>query len=84
MGDCMDYRVIINPELGGSETGSNYNGVSAKDYNLRFSKLLSQKLTDIGVSNTLVRATDKTMNNDDIYAKYLHPQIFMFIMRQLM
>lgn len=59
----MDYQVIINPELGGSETGKTYNGESEKEYNLRFSKLLSDKLKEIGVSNILVRTSDKGMND---------------------
>lgn len=63
MGDNMDYQVIINPELGGSETGKTYNGESEKEYNLRFSKLLSDKLKEIGVSNILVRTSDKGMND---------------------
>lgn len=61
----MDYKVIINPELGGSETGGSYNGEYVKAYNLKFSKLLSDKLNEIGVSNTLVRTSDKSMTNDE-------------------
>ena len=60
----MNYQIIINPELGGTETGKSYNGESEKEYNLRFSKLLSDKLKEMGINNTLVRTSDKNM--DDI------------------
>ncbi len=60
----MNYQVIINPELGGNETGKSYNGESEKEYNLRFSKLLSGKLSQMGINNILVRTSDKGM--DDI------------------
>lgn len=63
MGDNMNYQVIINPELGGTETGKSYNGESEKEYNLRFSKLLSDKLKEIGINNTLVRTSDKDMSD---------------------
>lgn len=63
MGDYMDYQVIINPELGGTETGKSYNGESEKEYNLRFSKLLSNKLKEMGINNTLIRTSDKDMND---------------------
>ncbi len=65
LGDGMDYKVIINPELGGSEVGINYGGEKAKDFNLRFSKLLSNKLKDIGVSNLLLRNNDVNMTSEE-------------------
>lgn len=65
LGDIMDYKVIINPELGGNEVGNTYNGQTTKDYNLKFSQLLSNKLTNIGVSNLLVRNIDKAMSNEE-------------------
>lgn len=61
----MDYQVIINPELGGSNTGKTYNGESEKNYNLKFGKLLSDKLTSIGIKNILVRTSDKDMSFND-------------------
>ena len=61
----MNYQVIINPELGGMETGKIYKGISEKDYNLRFSKLLSEKLNRDGINNILVRTNDNTITNND-------------------
>lgn len=65
MGDNMNYQVIINPELGGTETGKSYNGESEKEYNLRFAKLLSDKLKKMGINNTLVRTSDKNMSDTE-------------------
>lgn len=65
MGDYMNYQVIINPELGGMETGKIYKGISEKDYNLRFSKLLSENLNREGINNILVRTNDNTITNND-------------------
>ncbi len=59
----MNYKVIINPELGGKDVGKSYNGQSSKEYNLQFSKLLSEQLNDIGISNVLVRTIDKDMTD---------------------
>lgn len=58
------YRVIINPELGGSQTGKFYNNQYEKDYNLKFSKLLNEKLNNMGISSTLVRSNDTTMTDN--------------------
>lgn len=59
----MNYQVIINPELGGTNLGNKYNGVYEKDYNLRFSKLLNEKLNSLGIKSTLVRDIDKNMTD---------------------
>lgn len=65
MGDYMNYQVIINPELGGTNTGKTYNGESEKNYNLKFSKLLNDKLNSMGIKSTMIRNTDKTMSDID-------------------
>lgn len=61
----MNYQVIINPELGGTSLGNKYNNVYEKDYNLRFSKLLNDKLNSLGVKSVLVRDIDKNMTDID-------------------
>lgn len=61
----MDYDVIINPELGGKDLGNNYNNMYDKDYNLKFSKLLSKKLKDNNINNFLIRTDDKYLSNKD-------------------
>lgn len=61
----MNYDVIINPELGGKDLGNNYNNTYDKDYNLKFSKLLSKKLKDNNINNFLIRTSDKYLSNKD-------------------
>lgn len=61
----MDYDVIINPELGGKDLGNNYNNMYDKDYNLKFSKLLSKKLKDNNINNFLIRTDDRYLSNKD-------------------
>lgn len=61
----MDYDVIINPELGGKDLGNNYNDMYDKDYNLKFSKLLSKKLKDNNINNFLIRTDDRYLSNKD-------------------
>ena len=61
----MNYQVIINPELGGKDTGSSNGNEYEKNYNLKFAKLLNNKLNDIGVNSVLVRNSDITMSDSD-------------------
>lgn len=59
------YRIIINPELGGNQTGKSYNNKYEKDFNLKISKALNSKLNSLGINSTLVRNNDKDMSDEE-------------------
>ena len=54
--------VIINPQFGGSETGKIKNNFIEKNFNLDISKIIYDKLKDLGIDTFLVRNNDTTIN----------------------
>ena len=54
--------VIINPQFGGSETGKIKNDFIEKNFNLDISKIIYDKLKDLGIDTFLVRNNDTTIN----------------------
>ena len=61
----MNYQIIINPELGGNDTGKSYNNTYEKDYNLRFAKELNNKLNEFGISSILTRNSDISLSDKE-------------------
>lgn len=58
-------KVIIDPYRGGSDTGSNINGQYEKNILLNISKYMSEKLTELGISNELVRNNDVSLTDEE-------------------
>ena len=56
-------KVIINPALGGEDTGIKVGNVFEKDYNLEISKAIYDNLKSLGIDAYLVRNEDKTLND---------------------
>ena len=54
--------VIINPQFGGSETGKIKNDFIEKNFNLDISKIIYNKLKDLGIDTFLVRNNDTTIS----------------------
>lgn len=54
--------VIIDPYRGGSDIGYSSNNVSEKDFNLKISKYISNRLNDLGINNVLTRDNDNNLN----------------------
>ena len=59
------YKVIINPELGGTDTGKTYNNEYEKDYNLKLAKALNNKLNNSGIKSKLIRDKDIYLSDSD-------------------
>ena len=66
------YRIIINPELGGNQTGKSYNNKYEKDFNLKISKALNSKLNSLGINSTLVRNNDKLRKSMFRFKHYIY------------
>ena len=62
----MDYKgVVIDAGHGGSDGGASGNGILEKEYNLKISQYISDRLNDLGVSNKLIRDSDVTIEPSD-------------------
>ena len=61
----MNYKVVIDPSKGGSDTGYVGNGITEKDYNLLLSNYIKGRLDDLGIQNIMTRNTDRTISNDE-------------------
>lgn len=62
MNDRVPKKVIIDPGHGGSDPGTSGNGIIEKDYNLKISKYMSDRLNELGIPNTMTRTTDETLS----------------------
>lgn len=55
-------KVVIDAGHGGSDPGASGNGIVEKDYTLKISKYMADRLTDLGISNALTRDTDISLD----------------------
>lgn len=58
-------KVVIDAGHGGNDPGTAGNGIVEKDYNLKISKYMSDRLNDLGIENKLVRTSDETLSPSD-------------------
>ena len=58
----MAKKVVIDAGHGGSDSGTVNNGIVEKDYTLKISKYIADRLTDLGIENSLVRTTDELLD----------------------
>lgn len=65
MNERVPKRVIIDAGHGGSDPGTSKNGIVEKDYNLKISKYIYNRLNQLGIENTLVRTDDITLSPSD-------------------
>lgn len=55
-------KVVIDAGHGGSDPGASGNGIVEKDYTLKISKYIADRLTDLGIPNALTRDTDISLD----------------------
>lgn len=58
-------KVIIDPYRGGTDTGKQINNEYEKNILLNLSKLLSQKLNELGIDTELVRNNDISLTDEE-------------------
>ena len=57
----MEYKIVVDAGHGGSDPGASGNGIVEKDYTLKISQYIHDRLDDLGIKNTLVRNSDVTL-----------------------
>ena len=55
-------RVVIDPGHGGEDPGASANGIVEKDYTLKISQYMADRLSDLGIENALTRNSDVTLD----------------------
>ena len=55
MNERVPKKVVIDPGHGGADPGTSANGIVEKDYNLKISKYMSNRLNELGIPNSLTR-----------------------------
>lgn len=61
----MAYKVAIDANAGGTDSGNTGNGIVEKDYTLLISKYIANRLNALGIDNFLVRSTDETLSDKE-------------------
>lgn len=56
---------ITGASHGGSDPGAVGNGITEKDYTLKISQYMANRLRDLGADVTLTRNTDETLSPTD-------------------
>lgn len=62
MNERANKKVVIDPGHGGADPGTSANGIIEKDYTLKISKYMSDRLNDLGIENALTRTGDTTLD----------------------
>ena len=58
-------KVVIDPGHGGVDGGTSANGILEKDYTLKISKYMADRLNQLGIENTLTRDNDVTLDSNN-------------------
>jgi len=58
----MAKKVVIDPGHGGEDPGASANGIVEKDYTLKISKYMADRLNDLGIENALTRDSDTSLD----------------------
>lgn len=61
------------PRHGGSDPGAIGNGITEKDYTLKISKYMADRLKELGANVTLTRDSDITLSPTERVKKVLAP-----------
>lgn len=58
----MAKKIVIDAGHGGSDPGTSNNGIVEKDYTLKISQYIKNRLDDLGIENSMTRNTDETLD----------------------
>lgn len=64
---------ITGASHGGSDPGASGNGIVEKDYTLKISQYIHERLDQLGIQNTMVRTTDETIEPNERVQKIVEP-----------
>lgn len=55
-------KVVIDAGHGGTDSGAVGNGIVEKEYTLKISNYIHNRLDELGIPNKMVRTTDETVS----------------------
>lgn len=58
----MAKKVVIDAGHGGADSGTVNNGIVEKEYALKISKYIKERLDDLGIENSMTRTTDEFLD----------------------
>ena len=58
-------RVVIDAGHGGNDPGASGNGIIEKDYTLKISEYIYNRLKDLGLDVKMTRTTDETLSPNE-------------------
>ena len=58
-------KVVIDAGHGGIDGGTSANGILEKDYTLKISKYMADRLDQLGIENALTRDSDVTLDSNN-------------------
>ena len=61
----MNKKIVIDAGHGGNDPGAVGNGITEKDYTLKISQYMANRLRDLGADVTLTRNVDETLSPTD-------------------
>lgn len=64
-------KVVVDAGHGGTDGGASANGILEKDYTLKISKYMYDRLKDLGVDASITRDQDVTLDPNDRVKKAL-------------
>ena len=59
-----EYSIVIDAGHGGEDPGTIANGITEKDYTLKISEYIHNRLDEMGIPNELTRETDVTLDSN--------------------
>lgn len=59
----MTKKVVIDAGHGGSDPGTVNNGIVEKDYTLKISQYIKNRLDELGIEASLTRTGDETLDS---------------------
>ena len=62
MDERATKKVVIDAGHGGSDPGTSGNGIVEKDYTLKISQYIKNRLDELGIENSLTRSGDETLD----------------------
>lgn len=61
----MAKKIVIDPGHGGEDPGTSANGIVEKDYTLKISQYMSDRLNELGIENALTRDSDISLDSNN-------------------
>lgn len=61
----MSKKIVIDPGHGGEDPGTSANGIVEKDYTLKISQYMSDRLNELGIENALTRDSDISLDSNN-------------------